>query len=708
MNGDHDQGEEPDLGGHREVNGSVPATLLRYLSRTVDEAVVQDVLRAAGLEERRRVLSDQFSWVATADVVALAEAAMAVCGDADVGRRAGEELFRQHHRDGMTDFVLSSGSMGSAAETVAIAATKMSAGRRVELAGVADNTVTLHATFNDRVSPHRFFCGYLAGYLESVPPLFGLEGTVTEVHCQVDGEEVCVFELAWTGDLSSRAEQEGAASRARAHRIVSRFEELQRVAGELARADDLSTVLERITMLAGTAVHAPSYLVAVRAEEGEEVRAHWHGLTSVEANQMASRLISDDLTRDSHELIVDVASENRWHGRLGAFFAPGSTVTELDERFFAAYASHAAVALERLAVLEQARRDRDTARALLDLSRALGEVQTSHDVAARLALAVPDVVGCAHSWVWLLSPSGGHFDLAGTAAPDEALSGCDRQLRLSEVPYLTGLIADPRPFYVEVETAKGVVLQHMSALGVERSAVVPITVRGELLGIVSAGFTERGNRPRQPAVVERLEGLASQAAGALDNARLLDRVRHQALHDSLTGLPNRPLLEDRARQALLDGERRGGKTAVIFVDLDRFKVVNDTLGHGAGDRLICQAADRMSATIRGSDTLARLGGDEFVVLLPTVTDPEEPELVARKLIACLRTPFDLEVRDVRVTCSIGIAMAPDHGNSYASLLNRADAAMYLAKVDGRDRYRVAATDPDEDAAPWPTDPAPEA
>ncbi len=691
-------------GAGREVNGSVPATLLRYLSRTFDEPTVVDVLTAAGLVHRRRAMSDQFGWVPTTDVVALAEAAVAVCGDPGVARRAGEELFRQHQRDGITDFVLSSGSMDRAAETVAIAATKMSTGRRVALAGAAERVVTLHATCNDHVSPHRFFCDYLAGYLESVPQLFGLEGTVTERHCQVDGDEACVFELAWTGDLSSRVEEEGAASRARSHRIVARFEELQRVAGELAQADDLATVLERITLLAGTAVHAPSYLVAVRPGEGEEVRAHWQGLTPEEADRVAARLVSEDLVREGHELIVDVASDSRWHGRLGAFFAPGSLVTQYDERFFAAYAAHAAVALERIATLEQARRDRDTARALLELSRALAEVRTSEDVALRLAQAIPDVVGCAHSWVWLLAPGSDHFTLAGTAAPPEALQGCDHQLRLGDLPYLTGLVTDPRPFFLDAENATGVARQHMTALGVERSAVVPMTVRGELFGLVSAGFTERTARPWHPDVVERLQGLASQAASALDNARLLDRVRHQALHDPLTGLPNRPLLEDRARQALLDGERRGVKTALIFVDLDRFKLVNDTLGHGAGDRLICQAADRMSAAIRGSDTLARLGGDEFVVLLPNVLDSEEPELVARKLIACLRVPFELQVRDVRVTCSIGIAMAPDHGSTYASLLNRADAAMYLAKVDGRDAYRMAT---EGHPGPWDKSPDPE-
>ena len=154
---------------------------------------------------------------------------------------------------------------------------------------------------------------------------------------------------------------------------------------------------------------------------------------------------------------------------------------------------------------------------------------------------------------------------------------------------------------------------------------------------------------------------------------------HQALHDSLTDLPNRTLFHDRVHQALTSGRRDHVPAAVMIMDLDRFKEVNDTLGHASGDELLKQVGLRLSESLRDSDTVARLGGDEFGVLLPKVVDAEAAVSVARKLRTTLEEPFTIHGLALQMEASIGIALYPDHGDDVQSLLQRADVAMYVAK-----------------------------
>ena len=171
-----------------------------------------------------------------------------------------------------------------------------------------------------------------------------------------------------------------------------------------------------------------------------------------------------------------------------------------------------------------------------------------------------------------------------------------------------------------------------------------------------------------------------------ERQRMEEELRHQALHDALTGLPNRALLQDRLNQALRTASRlpsRGtpGPLALLLLDLDRFKEVNDTLGHHRGDLLLRHVAERLCATLRDSDTVARLGGDEFAVLLPA-TDHTGAHAAAEKIAAALALPFDVENLPLHVGVSIGIALAPAHGEDAETLLRHADVAMYIAKREG--------------------------
>ncbi|WP_334174145.1 diguanylate cyclase [Pseudoxanthobacter sp.] len=168
-----------------------------------------------------------------------------------------------------------------------------------------------------------------------------------------------------------------------------------------------------------------------------------------------------------------------------------------------------------------------------------------------------------------------------------------------------------------------------------------------------------------------------------------DLLWHRANFDSLTGLPNRTLLNDRITQALVQATRRNGHAAVLFIDLDRFKPVNDTHGHAVGDELLRQVAQRIRACVRDEDTVARLGGDEFVVLLPSVHTPQATTVVAEKILARLKAPFRLSTTSVTVSACIGISIGNMFDSNVESLVARADAAMYRAKAEGRDRYVIS-------------------
>ncbi|KQQ88907.1 diguanylate cyclase [Massilia sp. Leaf139] len=193
----------------------------------------------------------------------------------------------------------------------------------------------------------------------------------------------------------------------------------------------------------------------------------------------------------------------------------------------------------------------------------------------------------------------------------------------------------------------------------------------------------------------RVAARTAELAGA--NALLQDeiverrqaeaRVHHMAYHDSLTGLPNRALLADRLQQAILAAQRAGTRLAVMFLDLDRFKTINDSLGHATGDFLLKEVASRLCQAVRASDTVARLGGDEFVVLVPGVGTLEECGAIGDKIIEVLGAPVRFEGHSLHISPSIGICVYPDDGGDVDLLMRHADAAMYQAKAAGRNNYQ---------------------
>ena len=201
---------------------------------------------------------------------------------------------------------------------------------------------------------------------------------------------------------------------------------------------------------------------------------------------------------------------------------------------------------------------------------------------------------------------------------------------------------------------------------------------GRLFIAIVRDITERKRSEEElKALHEDLERRVIKRTREL--ASLNQELEHQALHDALTELPNRVLLQDRLHQALISAQRENHQTALLITDLDRFKEINDTLGHHYGDLVLQEVSARMRAALRSSDTIARLGGDEFAILLPFIESGEDAVKAARKLVTTMEKPIILEDHSFHIGISVGIALCPDHGKDGSTLMRHADVAMYVAK-----------------------------
>lgn len=188
--------------------------------------------------------------------------------------------------------------------------------------------------------------------------------------------------------------------------------------------------------------------------------------------------------------------------------------------------------------------------------------------------------------------------------------------------------------------------------------------------------------------VELLQFVSAQIATAIERKQMEVWLQHIARHDPLTDLPNRELFHDRLQTALLWAKRNQTLMSLLYIDLDRFKQVNDTLGHPVGDLLLQEVARRLKQCVRESDTVGRVGGDEFLVLLHDIPLPEDALVVAEKIRVALGRRYDLADQRVHISPSIGVALYPEHGDDYTRLIRHADEAMYDAKKNGGNRFQV--------------------
>jgi diguanylate cyclase (GGDEF)-like protein/PAS domain S-box-containing protein len=219
----------------------------------------------------------------------------------------------------------------------------------------------------------------------------------------------------------------------------------------------------------------------------------------------------------------------------------------------------------------------------------------------------------------------------------------------------------------------------------ESVALVPVRGDDKVRGALCVGYKQRDAFGTEE--LNFMEATASVLSTALQRIDSETRLAYLAQFDSLTGLPNRALLADRFSQMIVQAKRRSLPLAVLFIDLDEFKLVNDTLGHAGGDALLKEVAMRLQSTVRSGDTVARISGDEFAIVLTDLARPEDAALVAQKVIDRLSSAVEVHGKEVFVTASVGIAAFPADGDDAEGLIGAADAAMYRAKQSGRSAYQ---------------------
>ena len=678
-------------GTGRDITASVIRCLLRYLERAIGPAAARAAFLDGGVDPGDLRIDDDAGWFSVGELEALADAAIAATGDREVGRRLGEEHFRRDEALGNVDFLLAEGDPGRAVAYAAAHTGRMVTVRDYVLVTADEHQVVVESRALVPHARHPVHCQMLAGYWSHIPGLFGALGTVVEPLCCARGDDRCRIVVRWDRTAVGGDEQL-ARSRRRTAGLVHRFEEMQALAAEMASVTDLSEALRRIVARAGSALLAQRFLLTV-GTRGAVPEVFAAGLTDADAQAVADLLwagVDRDALAGEHEslgtpLLAEVVVHGSAMGYLVAFVPPGAAVREFDSRLLEAYARHAAATIERIVSAEAAAREHRSVQVLLELAGSLAGARTVDEVTAQVTDAVTAVTGCDAAGVWLLDPSGSHYQLQvvrGSTPPD-----APRRLPIVDPEAAAVLAADPRPFVIGPDDEPELD-DLLAAWEVVESFVAPIVHRGVIHGLLASSFQHPVEPREHKRLLASVSALAHHAGTAIGNTVLFAQIRHQAMHDALTGLPNRPQIEERVAEALHLAERHGGTAAIAFVDLDRFKVVNDSLGHVAGDALIGQVADRLSQRLRPTDVVARLGGDEFLVLLSELESEEQAEEVVGRLLDGLREPFEVDGESLYVTASAGIACYPAHGEDYGTLLGRADAAMYMAKSLGRNQFAV--------------------
>ena len=684
--------DQPQLpAGERHFACTQSSVLIRRVRRLMGEDGLNRLLELAGSKRSVAYLDDVTNWISFQESIALFKAAAELTDDPQIARRVGEESVAQHAGTPVATLLRSLGSPEEVYRQMMLTATKFTTVSELQTVDVAPGRAVIRGRGLNGLIRTREHCDWAQGLLSTTTMLFGLPpATVEETTCQARGDDVCQYEISWDAELAAERtdpKEHIAALETQLSAMTERLESVYATATDLIADADLDSVLARITARAATAVRAPRYLLAVRADEDSRLRCHHSGFDEDEALELAARLLDSP-----HEelpatwLVADVSSRWREYGRLVAmsdssFFPQERYLMEL-------YARYAATALDGATALAEAQRGHDEARALLELARALADAATSDEVAARLANAVPAVVDCDRVSVWVWDDEA--QELRCRATSGESADGLiELRITPDRSETIPALLAspDPAPLFYERGTDDALIADILDRFGAVSLILAPIVARGDFLGFLGVSVTADASR-LEPSrdLRDRLSGVVAQAASALQSGRLVDKVTHQAWHDGLTGLANRRLFAQRMEQAMEVARRSGGPVGLFFVDLDSFKAVNDERGHAVGDELLCQVADRLLSTVRSGDTVARLGGDEFAIVLSSVHGAEEVEVAAERVARAFEAPFEIAGEPLFVGASVGRAIWPQDAPQVEALMRHADAEMYRAK---RSRSRAA-------------------
>jgi diguanylate cyclase (GGDEF)-like protein len=654
-----------------------------------DEAVAE-LLRRARIDRSAAELADISNWVSYDEATSLWRAGAEVTHHPDFARAVGEEAVRRLNGSPVATLLRSLGSPEKVYREITTTATKYSTVASLEAVACGPGFADIVATAAEGYPRSRDHCAWTSGLLSQPTVLFGLPpATVSHDHCAAFGAPSCRYRITWPAAAakagSDSSEQIGqlrdqlAAMRERLHSMFQ-------TAADLIGDGDVDDVLSRIADRAAIEVRSPRHLLAVRMTATGELHCHSQGFAPEVVQEYAERLLSSHPAElpDSW-LVVPIRSNRNDYGRLLATYDEGVRFFPQERELLEVYARYAASALDSATALLEARRRYGQSSALLKLARALAAAGTSVEVARRLVDSVPVVVDCDHVGVYLWDPGRGELVKQAIghvhAAPGAPLAEDRASWPPAPGGTLEKLLQDPttEPIFIDSRNGEPRLRQLFAELGHAATILVPLAAPDRLLGILAVAVNDRPERlSPSDDLLDRLSGVAAQATTALQNGRLVDLITHQALHDQLTGLANRVQFTTELRSAVHRARDDEQLAALFYLDLDRFKPVNDQLGHEAGDELLVAVAERLKSATRPTDIVARLGGDEFAMLLvsPAARDIDS---LAQRIGDSFQAPFAVGGQELWLEVSVGRAVCPWDADDADGLLRQADAAMFANK-----------------------------
>ncbi|MBM2832858.1 MAG: hypothetical protein HW406_19 [Candidatus Brocadiaceae bacterium] len=339
---------------------------------------------------------------------------------------------------------------------------------------------------------------------------------------------------------------------------------------------------------------------------------------------------------------------------------------------------------------------------LQTLSLAISTDESLHSVLKIILRRVCELSGWIYGEIWIPSHDGKHLVYGQawhgnlgylkefieqrkefTFLPGIGLPG--RAWITRQPAWINNVTLDPH--YMSKTIAKAIGLKAAVDTGLKAAVAFPIMAGEEVVAVIVSYLFKQIEKDEH--LVNLMSSMSTHLGWVIKRKQMCERLQHMAYHDTLTSLPNRLQFKDRLTLELYHARRNKEKLAVMFVDLDQFKKINDTLGHGVGDQLLQCIATRLKSCTREVDTVSRFGGDEFTVILPKIGKPGDAEKIARKIIEVVRRPVTIGTREIIITTSIGIAVYPDNGEDVETLIYQADAAMYLAKEAGKNNYQFS-------------------
>lgn len=657
--------------------------LVNYLRDCTPQGTLEEVLRLADESRKASLAWDGPTWTPYELRRSMLEAAAVVLGGIEALTEVGRHAFDSIRNPERIELLQSLGSPTAVYESLP---------KFIELYGPAFEMRTemmgpqecrIEVRMREPNEPFPELCAFSWGLASTIPQLFGCPAAeILQESCQCAGAPHCSARLCWGEGEDARLSH----AEIRVRLLEARLDELQRTVAELGSGGGLKAVLSRVMAAAMRAVQAPSFILDIKPSSTSDRFVQFEGIDDAGAARVTRGLrTAGGLDKAGSIIVSKVASARGTYGHLVALRADQVSFEPREYSVLDSYARLAAAAIDSEADVVEARRQAATATTLLALSSSLAELSTSEEMVQHLARTIPSVIDCDRVLISLDDPDGTTARVHATYGFDQAT---DSELRSLAQPISAGV--DPSEvFWHGAPLYPRSVGSALVDAGSIRSCSFAIISNAERFGWITVSVIDNPSRLDDPTIAERLRGLAGQAAIAIHNAHLLEEIRFQALHDSLTGLPNRILILDRVEQAMARARRDHVDVALLFVDLDGFKDVNDNLGHKIGDDLLCSVAARFAGTLRESDTVARLGGDEFVVLAEGMSLAAGPDLVAQRLLEVLSEPFHLgEKGQVPVSVSASIGIAAGVRDTSEELFRDADLALYGAKEAGKNCYRI--------------------